>query len=162
MIENSRKTDIKFRTENTCLGYITVYCNENSVIKVCFGDFRGEDETNLLKETFLQINEYLIGKRKKFEIPISFSGTAFQNKIWNELLKIPYGETVTYGEIAKRAGNKNACRAAGSACSKNPIAIIVPCHRVIGSNGSLTGFAGGIYNKSQLISIEKRFVRKIN
>ena len=101
-----------------------------------------EEETALLLEAKRQLAEYFAGKRKKFELPLSLQGTEFQMRDWNALLEIPYGETRSYGEIARRIGCPKGSRAVGMANRNNPIAIIVPCHRVIGSDGSLTGYAG--------------------
>jgi len=103
-----------------------------------------------------QLNEYFLGKRHHFDFPIRFSGTDFQELVWKELLNIPYGTTTTYGEIARQIGNPKAVRAVGMANGQNPIPIIIPCHRVIGSNGKLTGFGGGVHNKAMLLSLESR------
>ena len=114
------------------------------------------NETPLLKEAIKQINEYLDGARKDFDIPLSLEGTEFQIKVWNELKKIPYGETRSYKEIAVGIGNEKACRAVGMANNKNPIMIVVPCHRVIGANGKLVGYEGGLDLKEKLLNIEKK------
>lgn len=103
-----------------------------------------------------QINEYALGKRKSFDIPIVLFATPFMEAVWNELLKIPYGEVATYGEIAERISKPRAQRAVGMACNKNPIAIIVPCHRVVGKNGKLTGYAYGTEIKEKLLEMEKK------
>lgn len=113
-------------------------------------------ETPLIKKTYSQLKEYFAGNRKSFDIPISANGTEFQIKVWKELQKIPYGKTATYKEIAENIGNKNASRAVGMANNKNPIAIIIPCHRVIGTKGDLTGYAGGIKLKKYLLDLEKQ------
>ena len=113
-----------------------------------------EKWTPCLRDVAKQLDEYLDGKRKEFDLPLKLHGTAFQRVVWNALLTIPYGETRSYGEIAKQIGNPRACRAVGMANHWNPIAIIVPCHRVIGANGSLTGFGGGLPLKQQLLDIE--------
>lgn len=102
-----------------------------------------------------QVKEYMEGKRKRFDVRCNPSGTDFQKKVWRELTAIPYGELRTYGEIAKNIGNEKACRAVGMANSKNPIPLIVPCHRVVGTGGKLTGFAHGLTIKEQLIRLEK-------
>ena len=102
-----------------------------------------------------QFAEYFRGKRRTFEIPLSMAGTEFQRSVWDELREIPYGTTTTYGEIAKRIGNPKAVRAVGLANGQNPIPIIVPCHRVIGANGKLTGFGGGLENKAILLQLEQ-------
>jgi len=112
-------------------------------------------ETPLIKKAALQFGEYFKGKRKSFNLPLTMSGTDFQMKVWNALKKIPYGKTISYGELAAMIGNPKACRAVGMANNRNPIAIIVPCHRVIGSDGSLTGYGGGLKLKSLLLELEK-------
>ncbi len=101
-----------------------------------------------------QLAEYFAGARTSFDLPLDFSGTPFQRQVWSELLKIPFGQTRTYGEIAVAIGKPRAFRAVGAANGKNPISIVAPCHRVIGKNGSLTGFAGGLAAKECLLGIE--------
>ncbi len=101
-----------------------------------------------------QFDEYFSGDRREFNIPLRLDGTSFQISVWNELRKIPFGTTTTYGEIASRIRNPKAMRAVGLANGRNPIPIIVPCHRVIGSNGTLTGFGGGLDNKTRLLDLE--------
>ncbi len=112
-------------------------------------------ETLLLKEAAKQLSEYFSGKRKTFELPLAPSGTEFQKKVWDTLKQIPYGETMSYGEVAKKIGNDKACRAVGMANNKNPIPIIIPCHRVIGSNGKLVGYGGGLDIKKKLLELEQ-------
>ena len=114
-----------------------------------------QKETSLIKNTKQQLDEYFAGKRKKFDIPIKLEGTDFQIKVWKELLKIPYGETCSYLDIAKRIGNPKASRAVGMANNKNKIIIIVPCHRVIGSNKKLVGYACGLDVKEKLLELER-------
>lgn len=101
-----------------------------------------------------QLNEYFTGERKQFDLPFDFQGTEFQKKVWQALLTIPYAETRTYQQIAAQIGNIKAVRAVGAANGKNPISIIAPCHRVVGANGKLVGFAGGLHNKSILLKLE--------
>nr|AGS51828.1 methylated-DNA--protein-cysteine methyltransferase [uncultured bacterium contig00066] len=113
-------------------------------------------ETPLIKEAAKQLDEYFNRKRKKFDLPVILHGTEFQIKVWKALQKIPYGQTRSYGEIAALTGNPKASRAVGMANNRNPIPIIIPCHRVIGSNGSLTGYAGGLELKRQLLDLEKQ------
>ena len=103
-----------------------------------------------------QLKEYFAGARTVFDLPLDFHGTAFQKSVWRALVKIPFGETRTYGEIAKDLGNPKAVRAVGAANGRNPIAIVAPCHRVIGANGTLTGFAGGLKAKAHLLNIENK------
>ena len=102
-----------------------------------------------------QLEDYFRGKRRTFDIPIRPLGTDFQMAVWQQLSKIPYGETATYGDIAKRIDNPKAVRAVGLANGRNPLPIVIPCHRVIGSNGQLTGFGGGLKNKALLLQIER-------
>ena len=103
-----------------------------------------------------QLREYFAGKRQQFELPLALRGTAFQLAVWNALLTIPYGATTSYGELARRIGRPAAVRAVGAANGANPIPVIVPCHRVIGSNGTLTGYGGGIERKQWLLALEGR------
>lgn len=112
------------------------------------------EETELLNDAAKQLTDYLAGKRKDFELPLSPEGTEFQKAVWEALLTIPYGETRTYKQIAEQIGNPKACRAVGMANNKNPISIIVPCHRVIGSNGRLVGYGGGLEVKKKLLELE--------
>lgn len=111
-------------------------------------------ETPLIKEAHKQLEEYLKGKRKLFNLPIFSSGTEFQQKVWNALKEIPYGEVRSYKDIAVAIGNEKACRAVGMANNRNPISIIIPCHRVIGKNGKLVGYGGGIEIKEYLLKLE--------
>ncbi|MFC2995753.1 methylated-DNA--[protein]-cysteine S-methyltransferase [Acinetobacter sichuanensis] len=110
---------------------------------------------SILLETQKQLNEYFAGQRQKFDVPLDFEGTEFQQKVWQALLTIPFGETRSYKDIAEQIGNVKAVRAVGAANGKNPISIIAPCHRVVGANGKLVGFAGGLENKDILLKIEK-------
>jgi methylated-DNA-[protein]-cysteine S-methyltransferase len=115
-----------------------------------------EDTTHpILLDTERELGEYFAGKRKSFSIPLDMRGTPFQKNVWHALLAIPFGETRSYGQLAKQLGNPQAMRAVGAANGRNPISIIVPCHRVIGSSGKLTGFAGGLETKAQLLSLEE-------
>lgn len=112
-------------------------------------------ETDLIRRAYEELMEYFSGKRRTFDLPLHAEGTAFQMQVWKELREIPYGETRTYKEIAIKTGRPKACRAVGGACHRNPILIMIPCHRVIGTNGSLTGFGGGLPIKEQLLSLER-------
>jgi methylated-DNA-[protein]-cysteine S-methyltransferase len=114
-----------------------------------------EDNRNpVLLETERQLREYFAGQRHEFALKLDLAGTAFQRKVWNALLTIPFGETRSYGQIARQIGNPNAVRAVGAANGRNPVSIIAPCHRVIGSTGKLTGFAGGLDAKARLLAFE--------
>ena len=110
----------------------------------------------VLRETERQLREYFDGHRSRFDLPLDFAGTDFQKKVWAALLTIPFGETRSYGQIAAQIGSPRAVRAVGAANGRNPISIVAPCHRVIGSNGALTGFAGGLEAKETLLAIEGR------
>ncbi len=112
-------------------------------------------KTELSEKTYNQLIEYFNGKRKTFDIPFKMHGTVFQQKVWNALCEIPYGETRSYKDIAKAVGNEKASRAIGMANNKNPIHIIIPCHRVIGTSGKLVGYAGGLPMKEFLLKMEK-------
>jgi len=114
-----------------------------------------EAETPVLREAVKQLNEYFAGGRKSFDLPLEMRGTEFQKKAWNALCAIPYGETRSYAQVAESIGNPKGTRAVGLANNRNPLAIFVPCHRVIGKNGSLTGFAGGLDAKQWLLDLEK-------
>lgn len=116
-------------------------------------------ESVLLKNTAKQLEEYLCGRRKEFDVKLNPRGTEFQKRVWDALKKIPYGETRSYKQIAEAAGNVKAARAVGMANHNNPIMCIIPCHRVIGADGSLVGFGGGLNIKEQLLNLEKEHAR---
>ena len=150
---------------NTKIGRIGIEENGMAITRLDFinKDVKEEiiekNETAILKEAIKQLNEYLDGKRSSFNLQLEPKGTEFQKKVWNALKEIPYGETRSYGEIAKIIGNEKASRAVGMANNKNPIAIIVPCHRVIGANDKLVGYAGGIDIKEKLLELEKNYAK---
>lgn len=123
--------------------------------KIISGLIKSKNEQTII-QTKKQLTEYFQNKRKIFELPLVLNGTAFQIQAWNQLLKIPYATTICYAEQAERIGNRNKARAIGMANGLNPISIIIPCHRVIGSNGMLVGFGGGIEKKAYLLNLEKR------
>ncbi len=142
---------------NSIIGDIFISADENFLLSVQFvnHNFIENKENNIIRQTIKQLDEYFRGKRKKFELPLNPKGTEFQKKVWLQLMNIPYGKTATYKDIATLIGNTNASRAVGNANNKNPIAIIIPCHRVIGSNNKLTGYAGGLDKKEKLLNLEK-------
>lgn len=113
-------------------------------------------ETSLLKEAARQLGAYFAGELDAFSLPLEPSGTDFMKQVWTALCEIPYGKTATYGEIAKKVGKPKAARAVGLANNRNPIPIVIPCHRVIGADGSLTGYGGGLEMKKKLLDLEKR------
>jgi len=117
--------------------------------------FRECRECRVLSDAARQIDEFLTGKRTDFDLPLKIEGTDFQKSVWNELRKIPYGKTASYKDIAERIGSPRAGRAVGSACGANPIPLIIPCHRVVASDGSLGGFGGGLALKRRLMDIER-------
>jgi len=112
-----------------------------------------------LRETIRQLRAYFAGELEAFDLKLAPQGTPFQLSVWNHLCEIPYGETISYGELARRIGNPNASRAVGLANGSNPIPIVIPCHRVIGSNGKLTGYGGGLPIKEKLLALERRQLR---
>jgi methylated-DNA-[protein]-cysteine S-methyltransferase len=114
-----------------------------------------EQETPLIKEAYRQLSEYLKGERKGFDLPLLIKGTTFQQQVWKALLEIPYGETRSYKQIAVAIGNPKAVRAVGMANNRNPLLIVVPCHRVIGADGKLVGYGAGIEKKEFLLRLEK-------
>ncbi|MGG1482353.1 methylated-DNA--[protein]-cysteine S-methyltransferase [Bacillus smithii] len=151
-----------FLTMNSPIGNLTIVSSRERIIELEFGEKAENEEIKkaekdaLLMEARGQLLEYFDGKRKVFQLPIFLKGTEFQLKVWNELLHIPYGETRSYQEIAAAIGNKNAVRAVGQANKANPIPIIIPCHRVIGKNNQLIGYAGKqIDKKAILLELEK-------
>ena len=133
---------------------IKVVQDENRITSMFFSDEKNV-EFDVENEIQKQIKEYEDENRKEFNLPLHLIGTEFQKQVWNALLEIPFGETRTYQEIAIRIGKPKALRAVGGACNRNPIGIIIPCHRVIGKNGSLTGYAGGLFYKELLLKHEK-------
>lgn len=144
----------------TVIGDITICADESAITGVYFGQICGlgeNKETDLIKKAYIQLEEYFAGSRKIFDLPLKFKGTEFQKKVWNALTKIPYGKTWSYKELAIAAGNEKACRAVGMANNKNPISIIVPCHRVIGADGKLVGYGGGLPAKKFLLDLEAKY-----
>lgn len=150
--------EIFYYEYETSIGILTLGCIGNDIVLCAFGyqDMEGRhEETLCLKNAFLQLQEYLSGKRQSFQLTYRFlNGTSFQQKVWRELLKIPYGEVRTYQDIAKKIGSPRAYRAVGHANHCNPIAIMIPCHRVIGVSRHLIGYAGGIDKKIFLLELE--------
>lgn len=113
-----------------------------------------EEDSPMLRKAKKQLLEYFAGKRKEFTFPVEFIGTPFQKKVWTEMINIPYGEVCSYGELAKRVGHPKAARAVGTCCNRNPIGIVVPCHRVVASNLRIGGFAYGVETKIGLLELE--------
>lgn len=144
---------------DTMIGRLRIEEENNAIVGVSTENFCSKEsfeqkETGLIRTAHLQLEEYLMGNRKEFTIPIRLEGTEFQKKVWKELRKIPYGETRSYGEIAQAVKSPKASRAVGGANHRNPILVIVPCHRVIGANGALVGFGAGLPMKEKLLNLE--------
>ena len=146
---------------NFPIGCICIEDDGNYITAIDLVDKQGgsTEESKLAREAYRQLREYFEQKRTKFNLPICFYGTEFQKKVWNELRNIPFGSRVSYKEIATKIGNPNASRAVGGAINKNPILIVVPCHRVIGANGKLIGFACGMEVKKYLLDLEEELDR---
>lgn len=140
----------------TTSGLLKICANEQGISAITF--VMQEDAPTIgnavTKEAKQQLSEYFDQQRKAFDLPLAPVGTQFQQNVWQQLCAIPYGETCSYADIAKQLNNPNAVRAVGSANGKNPISIVVPCHRVIGANGTLTGYAGGLTRKAALLTLE--------
>lgn len=138
----------------TPIGPLPLQADESAVSAMRFGAGSAQDASPLLDAAEAQLREYFAGARRTFDLPLAPHGTAFQQRVWTALRAIPYGETRTYGELAAAIGSPNASRAVGMANHRNPIPIIIPCHRVIGANGTLTGYAGGLEIKRKLLALE--------
>ena len=145
-------------------GLIEITAGETGIITLYFTKKKSNLKSDSksfpvhLKDCIRQLDEYFKGKRMTFDLPLIISGTDFQKKVWNELKKIPFGKTASYKEIALKAGNIKAVRAIGNANNKNKIAVIIPCHRVIGSDGKLSGYVGGVKRKKWLLEHERNFL----
>lgn len=144
------------------IGKVVVYASNDALEASKFGSVDEKDRPNkITKACIRQLIEYVENKRDSFDLPLSFTGTAFQEEVWNYLLHIPYGKTTTYSKIAKDLGDLKKVRAVGTAIGKNPLLIIVPCHRVLGVDGSLTGYAGGMDNKQKLLELEGNMAKQM-
>ena len=138
------------------VGPLTLTQEDQALTGLHFGEHPqqgAEGPTPLLEEAARQLEEYFAGQRKEFSLPLAPKGTEFQLRVWQALLQIPYGETRSYGELAAMVGNPKACRAVGGANHRNPLSILIPCHRVVGTKGSLTGYAGGLAIKEFLLKL---------
>ena len=154
-----------FKTIWSPVGELTLVADDRGLAAILWQDDRPgrvrlgalveKTDHPVLLETERQLGEYFAGERRSFDVPLSFAGTDFQKRVWAALLAIPFGETRSYGEIAHQLGAPGASRAVGAANGRNPISIIAPCHRVVGSNGKLTGFAGGLEAKAFLLELER-------
>jgi len=145
------------------VGSLFLTATDDGLTHVTFAESSGDgprgvpgtgEATRVLRETERQLGQYFAGRRRKFDLPLAPAGTEFQLATWTELTRIPYGETISYGELARRIGRPRAVRAVGAANGANPISVIVPCHRVIGADGTLVGYGGGLAIKRHLLSLE--------
>ncbi len=147
------------------LGNLQIRGDENAIHSILFDKNGGEEnisiESALLSQCKLQLDEFFEGKRKKFELPLSPAGTEFQRSVWNALQNIPFGKTISYLELAIGLGDEKSVRAVGAANGKNPIAIVIPCHRVIGMNHKLVGYAGGLWRKQWLLEHEEKYEKGV-
>lgn len=157
---------LNFTTTLSPVGTLTLVASDAGLVailwendrpgRVKLGAMAEAPDHPVLAETARQLRDYFDGRRTSFDLPLDFRGTDFQKRVWAALLTIPFGETRSYGAIARQIGRPNASRAVGAANGRNPISIVAPCHRVIGTNGALTGFAGGLAAKQLLLGIERR------
>ena len=149
---------VTYQYMDSPIGTLRLVAEGDGLCRIEFPDQHGEDggaeDTPLLCDAARQLREYFSGKRQAFDLPLAASGTQFQHSVWTALSQIPYGELRSYRDIAEQLGKPKAVRAVGAANGRNPLPIVVPCHRVIGSNGSLTGFAGGLPAKQCLLELE--------
>ena len=154
-----------FKRVNSPVGRLTLVANDDGLAAVLWENDRPgrvrlhvvaeEDAHPVLVEAEQQLKEYFAGRRQQFSLKLAYSGTEFQRKVWNALQTIPFGETRSYAELARQIGRPTAARAVGAANGRNPLSIVAPCHRVIGSSGELTGFAGGLEIKARLLAFER-------
>lgn len=141
------------------LGLIEIKADDEGIVSVLFsGGGKSEDKiaNPFLKKCLLELEEYFAGRRRKFDLDLDFDGTVWQKKVWRELLKIPFGQTVSYSELAEKVGGKQLAHAVASSCAQNKLMLLVPCHRVIGADGRLKGYSGGFRHKKWLLDFEKK------
>lgn len=161
-------TLVKFWADlTTQLGTVRLFASEQALLALIFdppapgasfpspGSPSSHPIADILRRAERQLSEYFEGQRQTFDLPLAPQGTRFQQQVWNQLLRVPYGQTLSYGELAQRVGNPRASRAVGSANGKNPLPIIIPCHRIVGANGSLTGYSCGLPRKKYLLDLER-------
>ena len=156
---------IRYCLTPSSFGNVLLVANGDTLCGVYFDDqkylppidpaWQEGDDSAVLRAARSQLDQYFAGSRKHFELPLAPRGTPFQRAVWNAIAQVPWGETLTYAELASRAGRPGSARAAGAATGRNPLSIIVPCHRIVGSDGSLTGYAGGLDRKQKLLALER-------
>lgn len=157
--------EIRYAFYDSPIGIIRVAGTEEFIVSVHFDNKIVdwiEESTELLKNCIRQLDEYFLKERQQFDLPLKIEGTTFQKQVWEEVQKVPFGKTASYLEIAEKVNNPKAVRAVGNANRTNPIVIIIPCHRIIGSDGSLTGYGGGIYRKEWLLKHELKSLENIS
>ena len=147
---------VQFGSCPSPFGTLSIGWEENAVVSLKLGEPEFSSSSPVSELAASQLQEYFAGNRKVFTFPIDLRGTPFQISVWQALSKIPYGQTVTYKDIAKAVGNEKAARAVGIACNRNPLWIVIPCHRVVGTNRHLTGYAGGLSMKDALLKLESQ------
>lgn len=162
---NAKRNDLVCLTIDSPVGELLLVADESALTGVYFAGrehipashehWKTDGKHPVLKRAAAQLKEYFAGNRTKFDLPLRPAGTRFQERVWREIVQIAFGETLTYSELAERAGSPNAIRAAGASTGANPLSIIVPCHRVMGKHGKLTGFAGGLERKEKLLRLER-------
>lgn len=153
----AKQAGVSTGSVTTPVGFLNIVADDTGVKAVTFADKPIPDNHNdVSHQCMQQLLEYIAGKRQSFDLLLSAQGSEFQHRVWQQLLKVKYGEISTYLSIAKRIGNPSASRAVGMANGKNPLSIIVPCHRIIGSSGKLTGYAGGLHRKTYLLDLEAK------
>ncbi len=160
-------TPLDFARIASPLGSIVVVATDAALTGVYFDgqryqppvgpDWRHRQDAELLRRAATQLAEYFSGARQRFELPLAPAGTPFQRRVWEAIAAVPPGETISYRELAARAGAPGSARAAGAATGRNPLSIVIPCHRIVGSDGALTGYAGGLERKRALLTLEQRF-----
>ena len=157
-MDNVSSEKLYYSVYDTFNDKVTIICNDDAVVGLKMGEVSIENgtcqKTPLMDKAVNELKEYLQGEHKYFDVPLKLEGSEYQKKVWNIIRSIPYGKTITYKDVAIEMGKKKSFRAVGGAIGKNPLLIFVPCHRVIGLNGALTGYAGGIERKENLLKLE--------
>ena len=166
LAKKNKKMSLAYKTIESPVGKLKLVASDQGLVailwekdpprRVRLSELVEDEQNPVLIQTEREIGEYFAGKRKTFSIALDMRGTRFQKDVWDALRAIPFGETRSYGQLAEQLGNPRAMRAVGAANGRNPVSIIVPCHRVIGSSGKLTGFAGGLDAKAHLLNLERR------
>lgn len=144
------------RCFSSSVGFFTIYEQNGALVRLAFGKENESGSSPLLAAAVRELEEYFAGVRQVFDLPLAPKGTVFQQRVWHALQQIPYGQTASYKQLAAAVGNPLACRAVGGANNKNPLPIFIPCHRVIGTDGKMVGYAGGLKIKQFLLELEQK------